>query len=210
MSLHEALFGRGRRMQTYSGAIYYPASPHTEDVRLVDIAHHLSLLCRYTGACKRFYSVAEHSVLVSYAVPREMALMGLLHDGQEAYVNDIGKPLKCAWRMWGYRSIEQENWLCVVQRFGLPAVLPREVHEADASVGRAEQKALMYVCNEQWWTDNGQPPAEVDIVGYDPEDAETLFLNRYYELTRGKVSPVLSLADAVHLSPPVHWSMGFA
>src|SRR5258708_302056 len=85
---------RGNWMQTYTGRAYWPADPRAEDVCIEDIAHALSLLCRYTGHCKRFYSVAEHSILISQVVPPEYAFFGLMHDAQEAYINDLARPIK--------------------------------------------------------------------------------------------------------------------
>lgn len=76
-------------MQTFSGALYWPMDPRPEDVNILDIAHSLSMQCRYTGHVSKFYSVAEHSVHVSNIVPKELAMCGLLHDATEAYLTAI-------------------------------------------------------------------------------------------------------------------------
>ena len=55
----------GDFIQTYSGIEFYPLDPRIEEVKLLDIAHALSNICRFTGHCNEFYSVAQHSVLVS-------------------------------------------------------------------------------------------------------------------------------------------------
>ena len=52
-------------IQTYSGKKFYPLDPRPEDIDIRDIAHALSLNCRFNGHCRCFYSVAEHSVGVS-------------------------------------------------------------------------------------------------------------------------------------------------
>ena len=183
MSLRERIFGRGMFMETFSGGIYYPASPHASEVRLIDIAHHLSMICRYTGACNHFYSVAEHSIHVSYCVPPEHALAGLLHDAAEAYVTDMGRPLKKAPLMFGYRTYEQRNHCAIMERFGLPINLPDCVHYADNAVLLAERAALMYPTGRHWPI----PAVAADIVIHEwtPEQSEKAFLDRFYELTRG-------------------------
>lgn len=181
-------FSRKRNAQgwmlTFSGAIYYPSSPRVEDIRIVGIAHHLSMLCRYTGACRKFYSVAEHSVLVSQVVPPEHAFAALMHDATEAYVNDIARPLKRHWLMWGYRRLEHRTWCMIARKFGLPEQLPHSVHQADRAVLCAEQAAL--VCPLPQSQGFRIEPADVLVQGLPPAAAEKLFLDRFFELTLGR------------------------
>lgn len=68
----------GDWFQTYTGAKFYPFDPRAEDIHLADIAHHLSLQCRFNGATDKFYSVAQHCVLVSQHIPYGYRLWGLL------------------------------------------------------------------------------------------------------------------------------------
>src|SRR5438128_12538670 len=84
---------RGDWMQTYTGRAFYPLDPRLDDICIEDIAHALSMLCRYGGQCQEFYSVAEHSVLMSYAVNPQHALWALLHDATESYMGDLIRPL---------------------------------------------------------------------------------------------------------------------
>ncbi|MBZ4236376.1 hypothetical protein LAM40_23075, partial [Mycobacterium tuberculosis] len=58
------------------------------------MAHSLSLQCRWTGNCKSFYSIAEHSTRCSYLVPKEHALAAILHDAVETVTGDCSTPLK--------------------------------------------------------------------------------------------------------------------
>ena len=70
-------------------------------ISIIDIAHSLSLQCRFNGHCPVFYSVAEHSVLVMKALNDfkdrtfsiKLELAALLHDANECYVGDIIRPL---------------------------------------------------------------------------------------------------------------------
>ncbi|WP_230368851.1 hypothetical protein [Paludibacterium denitrificans] len=52
-------------IQTVSGRYVDLLHPVVSDIDITDIAHHLSHLCRFGGACREFYSVADHSVRVA-------------------------------------------------------------------------------------------------------------------------------------------------
>lgn len=79
---------------TYSGKSFDLKNPRPEDISIYDIAHALSMQCRFNGHTLHFYSVAEHCVRMSHMVSKEAALYGLLHDAAEAYMGDIVRPLK--------------------------------------------------------------------------------------------------------------------
>ena len=79
-------------VQTYTGIKFTPFNPSIEDINIIDIAHSLSMQCRFNGHCDDFYSVAEHSFWMSYHT--ENALDGLMHDSAEAYLRDLVRPLK--------------------------------------------------------------------------------------------------------------------
>ena len=87
-------------LQTYSNHEFYPKEGRISTIAIEDIAHALSHICRYNGHCRKFYSVAEHSVLVSRIVramwPDDIQAIwaALLHDATEAYVGDVTTPLK--------------------------------------------------------------------------------------------------------------------
>lgn len=86
-------------VETYSGAFVDTRRPDPATITLEDIAHALAHTCRYGGHCKRYYSVAEHAVLVSRRVEElgysnRRCRSGLHHDDAEAYLGDIPKPMK--------------------------------------------------------------------------------------------------------------------
>lgn len=89
------------RCHTFSGSGFDPFFPLAADVRLEDIAHHLSMTCRYGGATPVFYAVSDHAVRVGRLVEEISgdplwALHALHHDDGEAYVHDIRRPIKKA------------------------------------------------------------------------------------------------------------------
>ena len=86
-------------VETYTGRSFDLFDPGPGDVHLPDIAAGLAHTCRLDGHCQTFYSVAHHSLHVSRELAgagagSRLALLGLLHDGGEAYVGDVPRPLK--------------------------------------------------------------------------------------------------------------------
>jgi hypothetical protein len=187
---------KGDWIQTFSGGQAWPLDPRHDEVRIEDIAHHLSNLCRFTGACLVFYSVAEHSVHVASVVAsvttnRMTVLQALLHDAAEAYCNDIARPVKL--NIDGYATVERANEYAIFDRFVLPFIneLPRTrdlIKHADNAMLMAEQAAIMAPCEHRWKPQN--PPRDmVDAAnergpfGLSPPAAELAFLRMYRELT---------------------------
>lgn len=174
-------------MQTYTGKAFWPLDPRPEEVDIQDIAHALGSLCRYTGHCRDFYSVAEHSVEVSKLVPPEHALCALLHDAPEAYCNDIARPLKR--NMPEYKGIENRIWEAVADRFKLARDMPAVIHAADNAILAVEIKLLMKAAPAGLAWGKFENPA-IDTTGVrieclSPRRAKYAFLDRYVELTKG-------------------------
>lgn len=81
-------------ISTVKGERFYLNNPRFD---VDEIGHVLGNLCRYGGHSLRFYSVAEHSVLVAMLC-EQLGLAdpfeGLMHDAHEAYWLDMPKPWK--------------------------------------------------------------------------------------------------------------------
>jgi hypothetical protein len=167
-------------MQTFTGRQFYPLDPRPDEIDPADIGHALSLLCRYGGHVDRFYSVAEHCVLMSEAVAPENALAALLHDATEAYVVDVPRPLKR--QLAGYREIEAGVWSAICLRFHVAGDLPREVKDADDRILLTERNALMSRTTHAW-AQEGLDPLGVVITGWSPLEAERRYLDRLAALT---------------------------
>lgn len=176
----------GDFMQTYTGRKYWPMSPRPHEVYIEDIAHSLGLQCRYAGHCIKFYSVAEHSVLIARHLAAkhapEVALAGLLHDAPEAYCVDIPRPLKPY--LTNYKDIEQKNWLAIAARFQLDRDLPDEVHDADNRIIADELVNLVPMP----WHARYDNPLGVRLRYWSPEEAETEFLATFEALMAGRAA----------------------
>lgn len=178
----------GPFIQTVSGRRVDPFSLAVEDIEVGDIAQALANQCRFGGHCRRFYSVAQHSCLVSDLVRERggdaaAALWALLHDAPEAYLSDLPHPLKHFSELGRlYREAEERLQRAITERFELPSDPPPALREADRALLAAERRALMV---ESWdWPElEGVAAAEVEIAPWTPERSAREFLTRYERLT---------------------------
>lgn len=155
-------------IRTYTGKFIDVFNLSLDDICIEDIAHALSNECRWGGHCKEFYSVAQHSMFVVKCVSDKNKLAALLHDGSEAYLRDIPKPIKL--RLPDYCKLEEEVMQKIATKFGFSYPLDEEVKKVD-----------QYALGQEW----------NDIVLYDklvckpPILAEKEFLQLYKLLTHG-------------------------
>lgn len=176
---------------TYTGRVVRPLEPSPRDIGLIDIAHSLSNLCRFTGHVREFYCVAQHSVLVSdllwaLGCDPEVCLWGLLHDAPEAYLWDLSRPVKKAEEIEGvFAPIEERLMEAISEHFQLrPSEMPEIVHEADRALGRAESLALMPDnFNMGSWGPRPSISWAVPIKPWSPREARSRFLARFEELS---------------------------
>lgn len=145
-----------------------------------DIAHALSNMCRFNGHTNKFYSVAQHSVLVSELVPEEHALAALLHDAAEAYCGDMVSPLKQLLPVYQsiHTTIEQNLYRSVGVEWPVHAC----VKDADVKMLATEVRDLMTPHPAHWAFISDQVPCEEIIHPLPPMGAKELFLDRYFSL----------------------------
>lgn len=168
-------------IQSASGRQIYPLDLRPGDVTIFDIAASLSKLCRFTGHSSAFYSVAQHSVLVSLYCDPDDALWGLLHDASEAYLQDIPRPLKRHPAFAFYREAEGRAMSAICKAFGLSESQPPSVGVADARMLATEARDLMAPLHPEW---RGMPsPYRRRIAAWGPDDGEVAFLSRFKMLT---------------------------
>ncbi|MBN9301656.1 MULTISPECIES: hypothetical protein [Dysgonomonas] len=128
-------------IRTHSGLYMNVFAPTVDMICIEDIAHALSMLCRFGGHCSEFYSVAQHSLLCADLVPEEYKLEALLHDAAEAYLVDLPSPIKH--RMPDYQTIEDKLMKVIAKKFDLVYPFPEVIHKADKDMLKYEWDALI-------------------------------------------------------------------
>lgn len=173
----------GPYIQTHTGTRFHPVDPRHEDIHIEDIAHALGNICRFTGHTRSFYSVAQHSVLVSHSVPLEYALEALLHDASEAYLADIAKPVKSLYALRDYEKLENLVMLAISQKFGFEYPFHPIIKEADGRMLFTEKRDLLRV-DLDWGYQLEPYPFEIQPLS--PWLSQQLFLERFQILTATK------------------------
>lgn len=181
---------KGNWFQTYTGKAWWPMGPRPEDVDVRDVAHALAFQCRFNGHTRGFYSIAQHSVLVSGGIEREnpeFALVALLHDAAEAYLGDMVRPLKAAFP--GFRDVEEMNLRVIMEALGVSEEEQRAawplVKEMDDLLLVTERRDLLAPSPRKWVEVLEKlEPLPGKITPRTAYQAEAMFLQRYeYLLT---------------------------
>jgi 5'-deoxynucleotidase YfbR-like HD superfamily hydrolase len=177
-------------VQLYSGAIIDPLDPDPELFDIRDIAHALSLQCRFSGHVRQHYSVADHSIRVARLVPVEDALEGLMHDASEYLLIDVPSPLKMDLFGEQYRDFEDRICTALAERFSLHYPWPASVHEADKRLLATEVRDLMPRTRTEQERELWEPwigdvrPLNTMILPRTPAQAEMLFLSSFESYSR--------------------------
>jgi hypothetical protein len=165
-------------IQTVSGRKIHFLNPSPEEIDITDIAFALSNLCRFNGHV-RFYSVAEHSFLVSTRLDEEDKLAGLLHDAAEAYLSDIPSPIKQY--LPEYRAIEDKLLACIFEKFGVQ--YNDRVKKADKDQTYNEAKFLLKDSGADWVPTDFPYQYIYEPVCIAPAMAYKLFMGAFKKLT---------------------------
>jgi len=187
----------GAYMHTSNGKKFWPLDPRPEDFDIEVIAHHLATRGRYNGATQHpedpkriFFSVAEHSVYVSWHVEYkqrrpDLALEALLHDGvSETYNGDLIRPLKYdpLFRE-PFKRVEELNERAGSLAFNLVYPFPPEIKIADEAVTTDEVNQIVPKDpNEEW--ESGKLHDDSKAAGFTiqmltPYEAKLFFLERW-------------------------------
>lgn len=169
-------------MDTYTGTHVNLTHIDPESILIEDIAHHLSLICRYNGACKFHYSVAQHSVLASSLIGRWGAtrlnmLAALLHDASEAYLGDIIRPVKYQKGNENIAKTDAVLQKIINKKFGIEEADWNLVKFIDNIMAATEAKQIMTSGGMGWL--NLPESADIQIVEMQPRVIEASFLTSF-------------------------------
>lgn len=179
MSKTIGLYKDGCWIETYTGKFVNPLDLKSDDIDIRDIAHALSLICRFNGHCNQFYSVAEHSIRVLGLLKGlDNQLTGLLHDATEAYMADITRPVK--WALPDIRKVEGSIAIAINEKFELKGDF-REVKKADNILLATEARDLMFTKGTDWYFPENIKPLGYKIEPMQSYIAEANFL-RIFDL----------------------------
>jgi hypothetical protein len=180
-----------------------PLAARVDDIDLADIAHALALTCRFKGHCRDFYSVAEHSVRVSHTLHTRAAgpaieMAGLMHDAAEAYLSDLGGPIKSRFFIAApgarpplepFDQAEDRLLRVIAEALRFPPIDYDTVRSADLILLATEARDLLGIDARDWGVH--EPPLHDPIKPWDWRRAETTFLERFR-----------ALAAAIRSMPP--------
>jgi len=143
----------GDWMQTFTGKQFWTLDPRPSEISIVDIAAALSKACRYAGHCLRFYSVAEHCVLmhdcaVSRGYDARLCRAALLHDASEAYLTDIPRPIKPS--LTGYHAVEDRLMRVIAGQFDFDWPVPASIKHLDDAILIDEMRQNMAPPPADW------------------------------------------------------------
>lgn len=170
-------------IETYTGKRIYFNKFSIDDISIIDIAHSLSQICRFTGHTKEFYSVAQHSVLVADAqTTLAEKRAGLLHDATECYLNDLASPLKATVDLGQYKELENKFHSVINEKFQVNDGMTPNIKIADLRALFTEKRDVTNNPESNWgWGLNIELFDEV-IIPLSPKDAKDLFIKRFKEL----------------------------
>lgn len=181
--------GRGKIRVWPSRHLVDPWDLKVLEVNLRDLAHHLSLINRFTGGTPWPYSVAQHSVMGAWLIPISQPLLRkamLLHDGSEAYLNDMASPVKRNAGMREYCEASDRAQRVIFEAFDLPWELMAQIKWADAEIFRREQ--------ETW---NGTRYPRDAIIPWQAAAAEHFFLEEFRHIEIALSRTQLGHTDAL-------------
>ena len=177
----------GPYLQTVSGRFVNPFDPDPAQIDIGDIARALANVCRFGGHCRSFYSVAQHSVIVSELVEQrggdvEDTFAALMHDATEAYLGDMPHPIKHRSPLGAaFKAAEDRLEQVLRAHFRIKPDVP-EIKRVDRALLATERRAFS---GENWhWPElEGVEPLDLELAAWPPDEAARAFAARYAALS---------------------------
>ena len=187
---------------TYGGIHFFPLKPEADKIKITDVAHALSLICRRNGHVKSFFSVGQHCIHCALEAEArgygaKTALACLLHDASEAYMSDVPRPFKQY--LSGYISHEKDLLNIVYTKY-LGSTLTEEeekrIKEIDDDMLYYDLKILLGEISRE------EPPEMKTAFSYEVLPFETVE-KRYLELYERYLG-FLREAEEWEIKRPLH------
>lgn len=166
-------------INTYSGKKLNLLDPFPEDINIQDISRGLAYNSHFGGQTPRFFSIAEHCLLVFNLMERagrgfspEILMAALLHDASEAYLGDMVKPLKVL--LPEFQKIEQRMMEVIFDKYQLPMEHLATIKPFDQLAQKIEYRAFYK---------NG-----ATLHHFSPDQSRYRFKERYYNLVNLRVA----------------------
>ena len=176
-------------MRMYPSGIRFDLlRPQPEQVRLDDIAHSLSRLCRFAGHVESFYCVAQHCLLMDQLEP-QIGLHCLLHDAAETYLSDVPAPVKGLFP--AFQEVERNILEVIYAALGVAQPTADEaaaVHRSDLRIRATEAVQLCDAGALSSWPDlEGIQPYRIRIQPEPPGAVQTAYRNRLDGYLKGTI-----------------------
>lgn len=181
-----------------SGTYFDFEDPESSEITIEDIAYGLGFECRFAGQCvsqatgrRVFYSVAQHSVVMSEIVPPGHEYDALMHEDGEAPCDDMTGPLKSICP--DYKAVEKRSEAAIHKRFRVPMKDRQLIKEYDMVMLAMERRDLMPWSGEQWASETAYPVPAEPIVPWGPYKSARAFLRRFREIAPDEVLEMTGL-----------------
>ena len=138
------LFNYDGHFETFTGKRFSLFNPTVEQIDINDIARGLAFKGHFSGQTPKYFSIASHCILVKDLLPpdapKQLKLAALLHDGSEAYIGDMIKPLKI--HLPVFQQIEDSITQAIFTKYHLDISLLAEVKKYDKTAQMMVENVL--------------------------------------------------------------------
>ena len=174
------LYNEDPVIRTFTGKWMNVFEPTEDMICIEDIAHSLSMQCRFGGHLPKFYSVAQHSYHCSQMVDAPHKLAALLHDASESFICDIPRPIKH--NLKEYKPIEDKLMNLIAKKYGFDYPLHEDIKKIDEEMLQFEWNTIMI----------DRQTSGYNFVLFSPEEAEKKFLQAF-----NRINVLFNSKDAV-------------